>query len=185
MDSPTQVTQLLNDWRQGDADALNQLLPLVYADLRMMASRRLSEHAGHDTLQPTALVHDVVLRLMECNSLDIHNRGHFFNLAGKAMRQLLVDRARRAAAVRHGSGAQHVPLDQITEPPLPDDLDIQALDQALTKLATLDERMARLVELRWFIGLTMPQAAAVLEIDQRTAYRDWALAKAWLREQVQ
>lgn len=184
MDSTTQVTQLLANWRDGDTAALNRLIPLVYADLRTMASRRLSEHSGHDTLQPTALVHDVVLRLMGCSARDVSSRQHFFNLAGQAMRQLLVDRARRAAAMKHGSSAQRLPLEEAIALPVPADIDIQALDQALSQLATLDERMAKIVELRWFVGLTMADAAQILDIDTRTAHRDWALAKAWLREQL-
>ena len=184
MDSNAEVTQLLADWRNGDSGALNRLIPRVYADLRAMASRRLAEHRGHDTLQPTALVHDMLLRLLGSDAREITDRRHFFNYAGRMMRQLLVDRARSAASEKHGGGLRREPLNDAIPLPLPDDLDLQQLDQALDALEALDPRMARMVELRWFVGLSVNEVARALEIDERTVYRDWSMAKAWLRERI-
>ena len=183
MNDSEDVTQLLADWRKGDPQALNRLIPRVYADLRAMASRRLAEHQGHDTLQPTALVHDMLLRLMGKDAREITDRHHFFNYAGRMMRQLLVDRARRAGAEKRGGGVRPEPLDAAL--PLPEDVNVQALDDALTELETLDPRMAKMVELRWFVGLNISEIARAMEIDERTVQRDWAMAKAWLRERIQ
>lgn len=184
MDADADVTQMLADWRNGDAKALHRLIPRVYADLRAMASRRLAEHQGHDTLQPTALVHDLLLRLMGSDARDIADRHHFFNYAGRMMRQLLVDRARRASSGKHGGGLLRDDLDVSLIPSLPADLNVQALDEALDDLEALDPRMARLVELRWFVGLSVNEAARALETDETTLYRDWTMARAWLRERI-
>ena len=184
MDEADEVTQLLANWRNGDQDALNRLIPRVYTDLRAMASRRLAEQQGHDTLQPTALVHDMLLRLLGKDARDITDRHHFFNYAGRIMRQLLVDRARRAATEKRGSGQRPTTLDEALPLPIPEDINIRALDDALTELETLDPRMARMVELRWFVGLGTSELAKALDINERTVQRDWAMAKAWLRKRI-
>ena len=186
MDSNSDVTQILAQWRDGDTQALNRLIPRVYADLRSMASRRLAEHQGHDTLQPTALVHDMLLRLLGNEARDITDRKHFFNYAGRIMRQLLVDRARSTASHKRGGGMRQESLDEALHIPipLPNDLDIEAIDQALVSLEALDPRMAKIVELRWFVGLTVSEVASALEIDPRTVHRDLAMAKAWLRDHI-
>ncbi len=183
MDQDVEVTQLLSDWRSGDDAALHRLIPRVYADLRAMARRRLSEHRGHDTLQPTALVHDMLLKLMGSDVRTITDRRHFFHLAGRIMRQLLVDRARSASSGKHGGGWRREPLDEHI--PLPEDLDIEALDSALGALESLDPRMARIVELRWFVGLSVAEIAEGFGTDERSIYRDWSMAKAWLRDRIE
>jgi len=183
--SPEEVTQLLRHWRDGDARALDRLLPRVYADLRSLAARRLAQHANHDTLQPTALVHDVVLKMIGADALQFDNRAHFFNTAGRIMRQLLVDRARAAASMRRGGDVAHEMLSDTI--PLPDDAanhEVRALDEALVELERLDPRMAKIVELRYFIGLSVAEVAQALEVDQRTVYRDWSMARAWLRDKI-
>lgn len=180
-----EVTQLLHHWSDGDARALDRLLPHVYADLRTMAAQRLSQNADHDTLQPTALVHDVVLRMLGAQALQFDNRAHFFNMAGRIMRQLLADRARAAASLRHGGDMQREMLSDTI--PLPDDAanhEVRALDQALMELEQLDPRVAKIVELRYFVGLSVAEVAQALCIDVRTVYRDWQMARAWLRERV-
>ncbi len=182
---PNELTQLLHHWSDGDARALDTLLPRVYADLRAMAAQRLLRHADHDTLQPTALVHDVVLRMIGAEALQFDNRAHFFNMAGRIMRQLLVDRARAAASLRHGGDLRRELLSDTI--PLPDDAanhEVRALDEALTELERLDPRMAKIVELRYFIGLSVAEAAQALHIDVRTVYRDWQMARAWLRDRI-
>lgn len=184
MDSVPDLTQLLTDWQQGDSQALSQLIPHVYTDLRAMASRRLAEHQGHDTLQSTALVHEVLLRILGCTALEITDRHHFFNYAGCVMRQLLVDRARSATSLKRGGGVSHEPLHEDMQLPIPEDLDIEALDEALQVLEKLDPRMAKIVELRWFVGLSVDEAGKALGIDSRTVYRDWIMAKAWLRDRI-
>ena len=185
MDSTTDLTQLLTDWQQGDAKALSRLIPHVYADLRAMASRRLAEHQGHDTLQSTALVHEVFLRILGCTALEITDRQHFFNFAGCVMRQLLVDRARRSASLKRGSGVNHEALHDNMQLPIPEGLDIEALDEALQVLENLDPRMAKIIELRWFVGLSVDETGKALGIDSRTVYRDWIMAKAWLRDRIE
>ncbi|MEZ5544944.1 MAG: ECF-type sigma factor [Lysobacteraceae bacterium] len=182
---PNEVTQLLHHWSDGDAQALDRLLPRVYADLRAMAAQRLSQFDDHDTLQPTALVHDVVLRMLGADALQFDNRDHFFNMAGRIMRQLLMDRARTAASARHGGDMQRELLSDTI--PIPDDAsnhEVRALDEALTELEQLDPRVAKIVELRYFVGLSVAEAAQALRIDVRTVYRDWQMARAWLRERI-
>ena len=179
------VTQLLHRWHDGDTGALDRLLPHVYADLRAMAARRLHAHDGHATLQPTALVHELILRLLGVSAPDLADRTHFFNLAGRVMRQLLVDRARRSAADKHGGQWRRESMDVALNLPIPDDLDVQHLDEALVALEAMEPRMAKIVELRYFVGLSVAEVANVLAVDERTVYRDWAMARAWLRERIE
>jgi RNA polymerase sigma factor (TIGR02999 family) len=177
-------TVLLQRWSAGDAQALDRLLPLVYADLRRIAARELAGHRGHETLQPTALVHDVFVRLLGKEPPAIASRDHLFHLAARVMRQLLVDRARKSASEKHGGLFRRSDFAEALELPIPDDTRLPDLDDALTALAALDERMARVVELRYFVGLSVPQVAQLLEVEERTVYRDWAAARAWLRERL-
>lgn len=179
------VTVLLQRWGAGDADALDALLPLVYADLRALARRELHGHRGHDTLQPTALVNDVFLRLLggerpQC----LHSRAHLFNTAARIMRQLLVDRARRAATDKHGGAWKRDDFACALDLPIPEYTQLPELDAALDELARLDARMAKVVELRYFTGLSVAEVARLLELEERTVYRDWAAARAWLRDRL-
>jgi RNA polymerase sigma factor (TIGR02999 family) len=178
------VTELVQRWRDGDGDALASLLPLVYADLRRIAAQQLRTNIGHDTLQPTALVNDLFVRLLGAQRVDISDRKHFFTTAAKLMRQVLVDRARAKSRDKRGGDWQRVDLVEAAALPLDADTDLPALDDALRKLAALDPRVAEVVELRCFGGLEVSEVAALLGLDERTVYRDWAMARAWLRQQL-
>jgi RNA polymerase sigma factor (TIGR02999 family) len=176
------VTQILSAIGAGDPKAAAELLPLVYDELRKLAAVQLADEKPGHTLQPTALVHEAYLRLVGGSQpQDWSGRGHFFAAAAEAMRRVLVERARRKGRVRHGGGRKRVDLDPVAAPAPDSDDDLLALDEALTRLAASDPAAARLVELRYFAGLTMPQAAEVLGTPLRTAERNWAYARAWLR----
>ena len=184
MPSSRDVTALLGDWSRGNESALNELLPLVYAELRRMATRQLrGERAGH-TLQPTALVHEVYLRLVDQRDVDWRNRAHFFGVAALIMRRVLVDHARRNSASKRGDGLPRVSLDEVQEAAGPDGIPVIALDQALTRLAEMDEDLAKIVELRAFGGMTVEEAACVLKVSRSTAKREWRTAKAWLTREI-
>ncbi len=174
------VTGLLLSWRQGDAAALDRLVPLVYDELRRVAGRRLRHENQRHALQPTALVHEVYLRLVDVDRLTLKNRAHFFAVAGRLMRQILVDHARRQHADKRGGGVTLMSLDDVSPATQPPSVDVLALDQALEALAGIDARQCRVVELRFFAGLNIDEAADALEISPATVEREWALAKAWL-----
>jgi RNA polymerase sigma factor (TIGR02999 family) len=177
------VTRILNAIEQGDPLAAEQLLPLVYDELRRLASLQIAHDRPGETLNPTALVHEAYLRLVgDGNDHRYHDRGHFFAAAATAMRHIRIDRARCKKTQKRGGNVLRVELDEVAAP-TPDD-ELLALDEALTRLAGLDARKAQLVELRFFAGLTNDQAAAVLGISPTTADRDWAFARAWLRDAV-
>jgi RNA polymerase sigma factor (TIGR02999 family) len=174
------VTQILAAVRAGDDAAAGRLFELVYAELRAVAAGKMArESAGH-TLQPTALVHEAWLRLGADAQPHWQNRAHFFGAAAEAMRRILVDRARRKRALRHGGAAEHVELDGIDIPAPVDDDQLIVLDEALRRFASIDAPKAELVKLRYFVGLTTEQAANVLNISEPTAKRWWAYSKAWL-----
>jgi RNA polymerase sigma factor (TIGR02999 family) len=184
MPSSSDVTALLGDWSRGNQSALNQLLPLVYGELRRIASRQLrSERVGH-TLQPTALVHEVYLRLVDQRNVDWRNRAHFFGAAAQVMRRILVDHARRHTASKRGNGLHRVSMDEATELAAPEGIPVLALDRALDRLATMDQGLARIVELRAFGGMTIEEAACVLNVSPSTAKREWRTAKAWLTREL-
>lgn len=178
--SMSEVTRILDQIQQGDPHASDQLLPLVYEELRKLAAAKLAQESPGHTLQPTALVHEAYLRLVDGNGAQgWDSRGHFFAAAAEAMRRILVESARRKKAVKHGGGKQRVPLEEfhrVTESP--DDL--LDLDGALTRFAAEEPDKARLVQLRFFAGLSIPDAAASLGISQATAERWWTFARAWL-----
>lgn len=178
------VTALLGDWSRGNQSALNQLLPLVYEELRRIATRQIrAERSGH-TLQPTALVHEVYLRLVDQRSVDWESRAHFFGVAAQVMRRILVDYARRHSATKRGHGIPCVPIDEAKNATAPDVIPVLALDHALDRLAEMDEELARIVELRAFGGMTIEEAACVLRVSPSTAKREWRTAKAWLTREL-
>ena len=177
------VTQILQAIKGGDPRAAEELLPLVYEELRKLAAVRLAEEKPGQTLQATALVHEAYLRLVG-NDQPWNGRGHFFAAAAEAMRRILVEAARRKARVRHGGGRQRLELDAaILSMEMPPE-QFLALDEALSRLAGRDPQAARLVSLHCFAGLSVEQAAEALGVSARTAYRDWAFAQAWLYREV-
>ena len=181
-----EVTRVLSAIEQGDPHAAEQLLPLVYQELRQLAARKLGQEQPGQTLQPTALVHEAFLRLMETKKAQHFNsRGHFFAAAAEAMRRVLVDNARRKRSVKRGGNRVRQNLDslQVALPEEPEDL--VALDEALHKLAATDKTAAGLVHLRFFAGLPLAEAAEILGIAPRTADRLWAYARAWLHQEIQ
>ena len=178
------VTQLLSAIDAGDPKAADQLLPLVYEELRRLAAHRLAgEHSEH-TLQPTALVHEAWLKIAGADTRMWRGRQHFFATAAEAMRRILVDRARRRLAAKRGAGAEHADAAEIDIPaPAPDD-QLLAMNEALEKFATMDPRKAELVKMRYFVGLSFEEAAEVLGIAVPTAKQWWAYARAWLRVEL-
>ena len=178
-----EVTELLLSWRQGDAAALDRLIPVVYEELRRVARHRLrGESPGH-ALQSTALVHEVYLRLVDLDRMTLNNRTHFFALAARLMRQILVDHARRQQADKRGGRVTIVSVDDASPAAQPS-IDVLALNQALGALASIDDRQCRVVELRFFAGLNIDEAAEALGVSPATVEREWALAKAWLYRQL-
>ena len=178
--SPQEVTQLLLDWNEGNRDALEKLMPLVYKELRRLAHQYLrKERAGH-TMLTTDLVHEAYLRLVDQKRVHWQNRAHFFGIAANLMRRILVDHARGKRRTKRGAGAHRVSLNEATIMSQQSEVDILAIDEALAKLAQLDERKARVVELRFFGGLEVEEAAEFLQVSPITVMRDWKMAKAWL-----
>jgi RNA polymerase sigma-70 factor, ECF subfamily len=183
--SPADITRLLQQWQAGDRGALDQLIPLVYHELRAIASRHVRREWREGALQTTALVHEAYLKLVGQRDGDWQNRAHFFAIAAQVMRRILLDDARRARREKRGGAATPVTLEG-TAMPAPespvDVIDLLALDRALTQLEQLDPAQARLVELRFFGGLTVEEAATVLGISPATVKREWAVAKGWLHQ---
>lgn len=180
-----EVTVLLDAIHEGDANATDRLLMLVYDELRALAQSRMrNEPAGH-TLQPTALVHEAYMRLIGDGNAKWENRGHFFGAAALAMRRILVERARRYKQPKHGGGRKRLDIDQIDKTAdHASDTDLIALDEVLKKLEEHDPRMAQIVMLRFFAGLSVEDTAAAMDISPRTVKREWAVAKAWLFQQM-
>src|SRR5688572_10240480 len=177
---PHELTQLLLDWSKGNQTALDKLTPLIYKELRRLARQYLArERAGH-TLQTTDLVHEAYLRLVDQRRVRWQNRSHFFAVAAQLMRRILVDHARRQRRVKRGGGAKMVSLDETAVVSRQSDVDLLALDEALQRLEEIDERKARIVELRFFGGLEVEETAAYLKLSPATVLRDWKMAKAWL-----
>jgi RNA polymerase sigma factor (TIGR02999 family) len=177
------VTELLIRWRSGDRQALEQLVPLVYAELRNLARRHLQKELPGHTLQSAALVHEAYLRLLNQKPFDTKNRAHFLMVAARLMRQILVDHARSHGAAKRGV-AQTVYLDPSLVLPQERSIDVVALDDALKDLSRFDEQQSRIVELRFFGGLANEEVAKVLSISSSTVRRDWSVAKAWLARQL-
>jgi RNA polymerase sigma factor (TIGR02999 family) len=182
--SPQEVTQLLVSWRNGDQLARDELMPLVYKELHQLAHQYMSrERPGH-TLQTSALVNEAFLRLADQRDVQWQNRAHFIGIAGQMMRRILVDYARNRGYAKRGGGACQVSLDEGLIVSEERSAEVVALDDALQSLAHLDERKSRLVELRFFGGLSIEETAEVLGVSPGTVMRDWTLAKAWLRREM-
>ena len=178
------VTQLLIDVSKGDERAIDELLPLVYGELRKLAAAFMSrERSGH-TLQPTALVHETYLKLIDQRQVDWKNRAHFFGLAAEIMRRILVNHARDKRAEKRGGDANKVSLSMAVDSFQKEDLDVLALNEALEKLSEIDSRKARVVELKFFGGLTTNEIAEVLQISDATVEREWSFARAWLFDAI-
>ena len=179
------VTRLLHAAEHGDARAATELLPLVYEELRRLAAHKMSQEAAQHTLQPTALVHEAWLRLVgEDGQKEFANRSHFFAAAAEAMRRILVDRARRRQAIRHGGGQERVEVDPVELPVPVDDDTLVRVSEALDELAKLDATEAEVVKLRFFVGLKQGEVASALGVSEKTVQRHWTHAKAWLYMRV-
>lgn len=179
------VTRLLLEWNKGKLDAREQLIPLVYQELRRLAARSMKSERGEHTLQSTALVHETYQKLIDQRRARWQNRAQFFAVAATLMRRILVDHARRRGALRRGGPAGKLSIAEVTPDAVgPPDVDVVALDEALTELARLDADQARIVELRFFAGLSVPETAEALGISRATVHRDWAMARAWLHQRL-
>jgi len=184
MTSPRDLSALLGEWSRGNSTAFNRLLPLVYAELQKIAARQLrGERPGH-TLQPTALVHEAYLRLVDQRHVDWRNRAHFYGVASTVMRRILVDHARRHKAGKRGDGAQTVSIAEAGDLAASREMPVLALDQALDRLAEFDADLAKLVQLRAFGGLSLEEAARALDVSPSTAKREWRTAKAWIKREL-
>jgi RNA polymerase sigma factor (TIGR02999 family) len=182
---PNEITQLLQDWRDGDGKALDILLPRVYKELRRLARYQLRNERPDHTLQSAALVHEVYLRLVGVSApQQWESRTHFFAIAAQLMRQILVDYARRHGAAKRGGSVCKVSLEDAMATPRRAPVDVVALDDALQELARIDERQSRVVELRFFAGLSLNEISEVLEIAPATVQRDWTAARAWLHREI-
>ena len=175
-----EATRVLSELGRGDASAAQRLLPLVYDELRALAGAHFRRQEADHTLQPTALVHEAFLRLVDQTSVEWNDRPHFFAVAATAMRQILIDHARRRRAAKRGGQMQRVTLDAAGTPPTESPIDLIALDDALAALAALDERKHQVVVMRFFGGLSVDEVANVLEVSKTTVESDWRSARAWL-----
>jgi RNA polymerase sigma factor (TIGR02999 family) len=198
-DPDGEVTRLLLRWRAGDHDALTALLPLVYEELRRLARRHLSQERSSHTLQRTALVHEAFLRIVDSEKIDLESRAQFFGLASQVMRHVLVDHARSRSALKRGKQVSHIDIERVlraeddavgkisgdmTPVPADDDIDFERVDDALKRLEKLDAQQGKLVELRFFGGLTIKEASDVMKISESTVKREWAIARAWLQREL-
>ena len=182
--SQPDVTQLLLDWSNGDQGSLDKLLPVVYQELRKLAQYHLQQERPDHTLQATALVHEAYLKLIDAKSVAWRNRAHFFAVAARVMRHILVDMARQRRAQKRGSG-QKLPLEEaISLPGEQEDVNLVALDEALDKLADIDPEQSRIIELRYFGGLSTEETAEALGVSPTTIKREWRVARAWLKREI-
>ena len=182
--SSSEVTELLGRLHEGNREALDDLLPLVYDELHRLAHLKLRGDRPGVTLNTTALVHEAYFKLVDHHAVDWQSRSHFFGVAARAMRQVVIDRARRRQAQKRGGDAPKLTLDEERIAPVPQADRLVALDEALDRLETLDERQSRVVELRFFGGLTIEETAAALDVSPSTVKRDWRTAKAWLAREM-
>jgi RNA polymerase sigma factor (TIGR02999 family) len=179
-----EITKILQSLSKGDSEAPEKLMPLVYDELRRLASSYMRRERSDHTLQATALVHEAYLRLVDQTQIDWRGRAHFFSIAARLMRQILVDHARERNAEKRGAGVTKLALDKALSFAYETDFDLIALDDALKRLAALDSEQSRIVELRFFGGLTIEETVEVLKLSPATIKREWGLAKAWLRREV-
>jgi RNA polymerase sigma factor (TIGR02999 family) len=183
-DSSQPVSELLVRWKDGDQGAFEALLPLVYDELRRLAHHHLQAERHNHTLQSTALVHEAYLKLADKEPLRLDNRAHFFAVASHLMRQVLVDYARKHVAAKRGASSLTLSLDEAVAPPRKRDLNLMALDDALSRLAARDARQSRIVEMRFFGGLSIHEASQVLKVSPATVKREWTVARAWLYREL-
>jgi RNA polymerase sigma factor (TIGR02999 family) len=182
--SSSNVTQMLRDWSNGDREVLDKLIPIVYAELRRQAAGYLRrERPGH-TLQTTALIHEAYLRLINQKDVRWQNRAHFYAISAKLMRHILVDHARSRQAAKRGGSNIKLPLEEAMIASKGREVDLVVLDEALESLAAIDPQQSRVVELKFFSGLSVEETAEVLGVSPRTVKRDWNMAKAWLRREI-
>jgi RNA polymerase sigma factor (TIGR02999 family) len=180
----SEITQLLHAWRSGDQIALERLTPLVYAELHRMARRYMARERDGHTLQTTALINEVYLRLVKVKEVEWQDRAHFFAVSAQLMRRILTDFARSHGYEKRGGGARRVPLDEAFAVSAESTVDLVALEQALTHLGETDTRKSKVVELRFFGGMTVEETAEVLQISSETVMRDWSVARAWLQREL-
>lgn len=180
----SEITQILQDWNDGNAGAKERLLPFVYDELKRQARSLMSFERSNHTLQPTALVHEAFLKLSEQSGIDWQNRSHFYGIASRLMRQILVDHARSHSAAKRGSAAIHLSVDDVQIPVEERAASILALDEVLEKLAAFDEKQAAIVEMRFFGGMNNKDIAEHLKISERTVGREWQSAKLWLYREL-
>lgn len=178
------ITELLARWRDGDKEALDELVPQVYSELHRLANHYLRQERADHTLQPTALVHEAYLRLVDDREIDWQNRAHFFGIAAVRMRHILVEHARSRKAAKRGGGDYKVSLTEADRRAERRDVNLLALDDALRKLEVLDPQKVRVVELRYFGGMTIEETAEVLKVSPATVKREWSMARAWLRTEI-
>jgi RNA polymerase sigma factor (TIGR02999 family) len=179
-----EITVFLKAWSGGNREAADRLMQLVYKELRKLAAKYLQKQHSDHTLQPTALVHEAYMKLIDASQVDWQDRAHFFAVAAQTMRHILVDHARAATADKRGGGVQKIALDEAVSFSEKQDIDLIALDEALQQLAEQDATQSRIIELRFFGGLTVEETAAVLKISPATVKREWAMARAWLYRQI-
>ena len=179
-----EITRLLVAHREGDQRAFEQLVPLVYDDLRRIARRQLARHRANGTLNTTALVHEAYLKMVDQSRVEVNDRGHFFAIAARAMRQIIIDYARKRSAAKRGGGRVPVSLDKV-QIAVDDQAEmLLTIDEALSRLTALNERLTRVFECRFFAGLTEQETAEALDLSLRTVQRDWMKGKAWLRREL-
>lgn len=181
---PHEVTDLLVEWSEGNVEALEELMPLVFDELRKLARSHFQRESEGHTLQPTALVHEVYMKLIDQRKVQWDNRSQFYAFAAMLMRRILVDHAKGRRAAKRGGHVQKLSLDEALGVPEPVDLDVLALDDALSALAEIDPRQAKVVELRFFAGLTLEEIGEVLDVSATTVKRDWRTAKLWLYREI-
>jgi len=182
--SSSEITQLLHAWREGDQLALQKLTPIVYQELHRMAQRYMARERDGHTLQTTALINEVYLRLVKVKEVEWQDRAHFFAVSAQLMRRILTDFARSRGYQKRGGGAQKMSIDEVSVASAEPEVDLVALEQALTRLEETDARKSKVVELRFFGGLTVEETAEVLHISGETVMRDWSVARAWLLREL-
>jgi len=182
--TPEEITQLLIAWNQGDQRARDELMPLIYNELRRLARSHLRRERINHTLQPTALVHEAFLRLIDQSQVNWRNRAHFFGIAARLMRQILINHAEARRAAKRGGEAERISLNDVDQFTVEQGLDLAPLHEALNRLEQIDPPQSRIVELRYFSGLTIEEIAEVMGISTATVKREWSTARAWLRREL-